>query len=94
LAAYHWPGNVRELHAVLARASLRAEGGKIASRHLELRFPVLKKTDTEEIAEEPLERTMIATALREAGGSVSRAARRIGWSRQKLYRRMRALAVG
>jgi DNA-binding NtrC family response regulator len=94
LAAYHWPGNVRELHAVLARASLRAEGGRIASRHLELRFARLDENEGSPPASEPLEKTMIARALEEAGGNVAGAARRIGWSRQKLYRRMRALAVG
>jgi DNA-binding NtrC family response regulator len=36
---------------------------------------------------------MIEAALRDAGGSIARAATRIGWSRQKLYRRMDALAV-
>jgi DNA-binding NtrC family response regulator len=94
LATYHWPGNVRELHAVLARASLRADGGEIASRHLELRFTILEEAEGPRPSSEPLEKIMISTALKEAGGSVSKAARRIGWSRQKLYRRMRALAIG
>jgi DNA-binding NtrC family response regulator len=78
----------------LPRASLRADGGEIASRHLELRFTILEEAEGPRPSSEPLEKIMISTALKEAGGSVSKAARRIGWSRQKLYRRMRALAIG
>jgi DNA-binding NtrC family response regulator len=36
---------------------------------------------------------MIREALERAEGSLTGAARRIGWSRSKLYRRMRALAM-
>ncbi len=36
---------------------------------------------------------MVRGALREASGSIRRAAQLIGWTRQKLYRRMAALGV-
>ena len=40
-----------------------------------------------------LEERMIREALDSAAGHIGRAAARIGWSRQKLYRRMSALGV-
>jgi DNA-binding NtrC family response regulator len=90
LRAYPWPGNVRELHAVLARAALRAGGRAIRASDLDLPEPAPANAPS---AAASLERQMIETALRRAGGSVAGAASRIGWSRQKLYRRMAALAV-
>jgi DNA-binding NtrC family response regulator len=36
---------------------------------------------------------MIEAALAQCEGNVTAAARRIGWSKQKLYRRMKALAL-
>jgi DNA-binding NtrC family response regulator len=94
LQHYDWPGNVRELRTVLARALLRANGRTIESRHLgplQAGPGFLPLNDGP--GRVPLERRMIETALAGEGGSVTRAARRIGWTRQKLYRRIRALAV-
>jgi DNA-binding NtrC family response regulator len=83
-----WPGNVRELRAVLARALLRGSG-PITASDLELAGAADPAPDPER----PLEHTMIADALRESGGNLARAAARIGWTRQKLYRRMAAVGV-
>jgi two-component system response regulator PilR (NtrC family) len=93
LRGYSWPGNVRELHSVLARALLRARGRTILARDLDL--PELPALPAAEPVDEgvDLERRMIETALRAGGGCVSDAARRIGWTRQKLYRRMQAMSI-
>jgi len=91
LRAHDWPGNVRELHGALARALLRAGGGAICAEHLDL--PTAGRRAARPVACDSLERGMIDAALREANGSIARAASRIGWSRQKLYRRMDALGV-
>jgi DNA-binding NtrC family response regulator len=89
LRAHHWPGNVRELHAVLARALLRSGGGPIGPDELGL-----ADSTPPAIPDGPgLEQTMIESALREDCGNITRAAARIGWSRQKLYRRMRELGI-
>jgi DNA-binding NtrC family response regulator len=92
LRAFDWPGNVRQLQAVLARALLRSGGGSLAVTDLDI--------DTGSTAAsagaEPrvhLERRWIEDALRDERGNVARAASCIGWSRQKLYRRMKALGV-
>jgi len=92
LRAQRWPGNVRQLHAVLARALLGSSNGSICEEELGLAMDGMP-------AGGPLERGMIESALSATGGCVTHAASRIGWSKQKLYRRMdvlglRALAQG
>ncbi len=94
LREHAWPGNVRELHAVLARALLRSRGAPIEPCHV---VELITGTATAPRKTPPpagLERQMVEAALREAGGSIAAAAREIGWSRQKLYRRMEALGIG
>jgi two-component system response regulator PilR (NtrC family) len=93
LRAHAWPGNVRELHSVLARALLRAPGRTIVGADLDL--PALPPPPERPPADDgmDLERKMIETALRCAYGCVAGAARRIGWTRQKLYRRLEALSI-
>jgi two-component system response regulator PilR (NtrC family) len=87
LRGHTWPGNVRELHAVLARAALRAGGAEITAEDL-------GPLDSTPYDPAPLtERSMIEDALKRSGGNIAAAARRIGWSRQKLYRRMEALSI-
>jgi transcriptional regulator of acetoin/glycerol metabolism len=81
---------VRELHAVLARAALRSNGAVIRARDLDLAGGV-ERAACEEVV--TLERRMIEAALRDAAGGIAGAAERIGWTRQKLYRRMEALGV-
>ncbi len=87
LGCHLWPGNVRELHAVLARALLRAGSAPVRAADL---GPLAAHGAT---ADDSLERRMVRGALREASGSIRRAAQLIGWTRQKLYRRMAALGV-
>ncbi len=89
LRHHAWPGNVRELHAALARALLRTAGAPIEPDDLEL----LGEPAAPASACASLERSMIANALDQARGNVTAAAARIGWSRQKLYRRLVALGI-
>jgi DNA-binding NtrC family response regulator len=89
LLTHGWPGNVRELEAVLARALVAAPGGTITAGDLDLQSSEL---DTAPIRD-GLEAAMIRRALAESGGSVAAAARRIGWTRQKLYRAIRRLRL-
>ena len=91
LLAHDWPGNVRELHAVLARALLRSHSGTIARRDLDL--PVAVRAEEEDEESGLLEERMLRAALRETGGNITRAARRVGWSRSKLWRRLRTLGI-
>jgi transcriptional regulator of acetoin/glycerol metabolism len=79
---------------VLARALLRSGGERIGPEHLDLQPPFASGNGTAAGPSDPLEVGMIRSALTVAGGSITGAAQRIGWSRQKLYRRMRALNLG
>ncbi len=91
LRSHPWPGNVRELQAVLARALLRCDGGTIRLEDLGPLGPEPGGCAGRPAAN--LEIEMIERALALERGNVAGAARRIGWSRQKLYRRMGALGV-
>ncbi len=89
LANHPWPGNIRELRGALARALLSCERLPLPARAIRLDEPV---TLTREPSRS-LEETMIRDALIGSAGHMGRAAERIGWSRQKLYRRMDALGL-
>jgi transcriptional regulator with PAS, ATPase and Fis domain len=92
LRRYAWPGNIRELHSVLARAMIRAGSEPIDPRHLGLETEPLPRPDGAPSAIES-ERELIVCALARSEGSVAKASQRLGWSRQKLYRRMCVLDV-
>ncbi len=107
LGAHDWPGNVRELASYLerhrVRAALAAVGARVADR-APARYtaaggavqgvlaPGTARASSEQ-AEMPgaplLERT-----LREVGGNVSRAARRLGVARTTLRRRIDRYGLG
>jgi sigma-54-dependent transcriptional regulator len=93
LGAHRWPGNIRELEGVLARAALRARRGILEPEHLDIPSPPSPPLEFRSAGDEPFERTMIRTALAVSSGSMTLAAARIGWTRQKLRRRMLALAI-
>jgi transcriptional regulator with PAS, ATPase and Fis domain len=81
LLGYSWPGNVRELQNVLERAAIISDGD-IERRHLSLRAmpPSAMRT---------AERVTIERTLDETGGNKSKAARRLGLTREQLYSRLR-----
>lgn len=84
LLGYPWPGNVRELKNAIERAALLAGEGPISPELLNL--PQHVSTTTRNL-DEP-SREAVEGALHKADGVVSRAAQRLGLSRQALYRRM------
>jgi sigma-54 dependent transcriptional regulator, acetoin dehydrogenase operon transcriptional activator AcoR len=103
-AEYSWPGNLRQLtNALRAACSLLDEGEtRIGWQHLpddlaeELRWPVppsqaASGEATENLRE--LSEATIARAISLSHGNMSEAARRLGISRNTLYRRMRGNAA-
>lgn len=93
LRAYPWPGNVRELSNVIERVALLGEAPLITAAALEL--PEASSRDRRESSapdEETsfddkigsIERQQFLDALREADGNVSRAAARLGITRNRL----------
>jgi transcriptional regulator with GAF, ATPase, and Fis domain len=106
LRAYDWPGNVRELRNVLERAAVLADP-EMSLEAGDLQFdisarpapaepapsgaPAPRPSVFEAIADE--ERSRIEAALRQAGGSVTRAAKVLGLPRTTLNDRMRKLGL-
>jgi DNA-binding NtrC family response regulator len=88
LERHAWPGNVRELRNAVERARLMAGNGTIQAADLGLPEPPARARN----ADEP-DRGALESALRHAGGNVSRAAQALGLSRQALYRRMDRLGM-
>ena len=98
LLTYAWPGNVRELRNVVERAAVLVRGPVIEAVHIDLPLNSLMPRSEDDTLESEgvdlptavarLERSMIATALTEAGGNRTRAARRLGIQRQLLYAKM------
>jgi DNA-binding NtrC family response regulator len=90
LAKHSWPGNIRELRNVLERAALQSEKSLIDAGDLGFDFD--RRTDEDAalpsmtLAE--AERWLIDQTLREEGGHVEPAARRLGISRSSLYQRI------
>ena len=93
LESHGWPGNVRELRAVIARAMLRADPLPVRARHLGEIHRVPSARACGPTHDASLERRMIVDALRAADGVIARAAADIGWSRQKLQRRIGTLGI-
>ncbi|HEX7984247.1 MAG TPA: sigma-54 dependent transcriptional regulator [Duganella sp.] len=104
LRAHDWPGNVRELRNTIQRAVALSEGDLIEVEHLGIGVarPAVKAADdgvpavvadidwdgTLENALAQVELAMLCRALEAAGGNRSEAARRLGLSRQQLYRKL------
>jgi DNA-binding NtrC family response regulator len=82
--AHAWAGNVRELENRLSRAQLLAEGQEISAEDLGL------SEGTDGGGPDAAE---IRQALERAGGTVAKAARALGLSRQALYRRMERFEI-
>jgi two-component system, NtrC family, response regulator AtoC len=107
LLAYPWPGNVRELSHVMERAVLWSRGDLLGSEHLSLEIPAAPaepapqadgRGDSESLPPpgtdlESWERTLIERALRESDGNQTRAAQRLGISRDTLRYRLKKYGI-
>jgi len=101
LRAYAWPGNVRELAQAMASSVLFARvDSRIDLAALPPRIRGALEPDRAPVASgglagelQSLERARIEQALEEAGGNRARAARRLGISRQGLWRKLKRRAA-
>jgi len=86
LKYYPWPGNIRELKNVMQRASLLASNNLIDENVLALpvELPEQLRPSSEEVTAED-----IKSAIAQASGVISEAAKLLGLSRSALYRRMK-----
>ncbi len=95
LLAHGWPGNVRELRNAMERAALLSHGAFIEPEHIGLQAAASSASGLDIDWTGPMadavarvEREMIARALAAAAGNRAEAARRLGLSRQQLYRKL------
>ena len=93
LRRYDWPGNVRELENRVRRASLVAPGSEIAEADLGLGAAEGSEVPQDLSEDEMVQRERLLSVLEEEQGVVTKAAERLGISRQALYRRMDKLGV-
>ena len=96
LAGYEWPGNIRELENAVQRAVALGDGLRIDAGDLPDRIRHVMITEESphySSADKAGEQLMIEKALHNFDGDKTRAARFIGWSRPKLYRRIRHYGI-
>jgi DNA-binding NtrC family response regulator len=104
LLSYPWPGNVRELSHVIERAVLWSRGPTLEVEHLSLTSPaeppVVRDAETQPAAGPPAdvdlaswEKALIERALREAGGNQTKAAQRLGVTRDTLRYRLKKFGI-
>jgi DNA-binding NtrC family response regulator len=108
LRRYNWPGNIRELRNVLERAIIMSDKKRIRSSDVKIvpdgEVPLsVEDTLTTQLVlddrgslSETLrngEKTLIHKALQLCAGNVTRAAKKIGLTREQLKYRMRSLGI-
>jgi DNA-binding NtrC family response regulator len=104
LLRYPWPGNVRELSHVIERAVLWSRGPDLDIEHLALEMPAdapaAEETSPRPSGSRPAgmdleqwERSLIEQALRESDGNQTRAAQRLGISRDTLRYRLKKYGI-
>jgi len=84
LAARPWPGNIRELRNVLARFTLAAANGSV--KQAGAQDTITQHPDAEPGSLRDVHRSRILLVYEETAGNVSETARRLGVSRNTIYR--------
>ena len=103
LESYTWPGNVRELENEMLRALMLSNAGQLITpkvlspKIVEILEPVAQGARPDETLREALERVeawLIRRALANNGGRKARTARRLGLTREGLYKKIKRLGIG
>jgi len=93
MLAYRWPGNVRELRNVLERALLLREGdGPVEPAHLSALEARPAAVAEGTLAD--LERDHILRVLDASGGNQTKAAKKLGISRNTLWEKLKQYRPG
>jgi len=102
LEAYHWPGNVRELENEILRALMLTPSGQLISpRQLspklsEIIEPIAQGARPDETLREALERIeawLLRRALSNNHGRKAATARKLGLTREGLYKKLKRLGI-
>jgi DNA-binding NtrC family response regulator len=103
LAAYPWPGNLDELAALVAEIHEKAQGSEVSARDLPKAIhwgadaaahpPRVEEAIVLEEFLGRVEKELIARAMRRAKGNKSKAAKLLGLTRPRLYRRLVQLGL-
>jgi transcriptional regulator of acetoin/glycerol metabolism len=84
LAARPWPGNIRELRNILARFTLAAADGLINEAGMEAMIDQPPQAESGSLHD--IQRARILVVYAETAGNISETARRLGVSRNTIYR--------
>jgi transcriptional regulator with PAS, ATPase and Fis domain len=102
LEGYDWPGNVRELENEILRALMLTPSGELVTpkalspKIAEILEPIAQGAQPDETLRQALDRVeawMIRRALTNNGGRRARTARKLGLTREGLYKKMKRLNV-
>jgi DNA-binding NtrC family response regulator len=103
LRHYEWPGNIRELEGLVRRLLVLGLDNDIELDEVEAALSASSPLPTGTMmpefdlpirqAREQFEKTYLEFHLRQAGGSVGKAAKLVGMERTHLYRKLRALGI-
>jgi len=102
LRVYPFPGNIRELKNVMERALILSGGKAVSRQHLQLIQETAVPAEITKSAQPPshlplnldaAEQVLIQRALEQTAGNVAEAARLLGVSRSRIYRRFPHLSV-
>ena len=94
---YDFPGNVRELRNLIERLVIMTPGASVGPEHVRAVLPLAAaqatSSDNARLSDavREFEKQTIEAALEESGGSMTRAAARLGLERSHLYKKMKKL---
>lgn len=102
LESYGWPGNVRELENEILRALMLTPAGELITpkalspKIVEILEPIAQGARPDETLREALDRVeswLIRRALTNNGGRKARTAKRLGLTREGLYKKIKRLGI-
>ncbi len=93
LLNYNWPGNVRELKNAIEYAFVLCQQDIIRLEHLPDRIRDAKSDPADKKISGNAERSQLVSALQQAKGNQSEAARILGISRMTVYNRIKKLGI-